>query len=84
MIDISFEINGRKVNPNQMSDMFEKAVVQELKEKLTRALRAVRDPKTGQRPRLKVKGRNLDNLSIEVEGSPDVIDAVNKRLAKLN
>ena len=67
-----------------MSDMLEKSVVQGLKEKLTRELRTVRDPKTGQRPRLKVKGRNLDSLSIEVEGSPDVIEAVNKRLNKLN
>lgn len=83
MIDISFEINGRKVNPNQMSNVLEKAVVQELKDKLSREIDSIRDPKTGQRPRLKVKGHNLNHLSIEVEGSPDVIEMVNKRLNKM-
>ena len=28
MIDISFEIGGRKVNPNQIGDALEKAVLQ--------------------------------------------------------
>jgi hypothetical protein len=83
MIDISFEINGRKVNPNQMPNVLEKAIVQELQDTLKREIGSIRDPKTGQQPRLKVKGNNLNNLSIEVEGTPDVIEAVNNRLKKM-
>lgn len=83
MLDISFEINGRKVNPNQISNVLEKAVVQQLQDKLKREIGTIRDFETGERPRLKVKGNNINNLSIEVEGSPDVIEAVKSRLKNL-
>lgn len=83
MLDISFEINGRKVNPNQISNVLEKVVVQQLQDKLKREIGTIRDSKTGERPRLKVKGNNINNLSIEVEGSPSVIDAVKSRLKNL-
>lgn len=83
MIDISFEINGRKVNPNQISNVLEKAIVQELQNKLKREIGSIRDSKSGERPRLKVKGNNINNLSIEVEGSPDVIETVTSRLKRM-
>jgi len=79
----SFEINGRKVSPNQISNVLEKAVVQELQDKLMREIGSIRDSKTGERPRLKVKRNNINNLSFEVEGSPDVIEAVKSRLKNM-
>jgi len=84
MIDISFEINGRKVNPSQLTDVLECAVVQGVRDKLTQAVSDARDPKTGERPKLKVKGRSLDNLSIEVEGSPELIAEVKRRLSRID
>ena len=41
----------------------------------------VRDPETGRPPKVTVKGRNLNNLSIEVQGSEEVINRVKRRLA---
>jgi hypothetical protein len=83
MIEISFEINGRKVNPSQLSNVLERAVVQGVRDKLTSAVGNVRDPKTGEHPRLRVKGRGLDDLSIEVEGSPELIAEVKRRLSRI-
>jgi hypothetical protein len=84
MIDISFEINGRKVNPNQLTEALEQAVFQQLKDKLVRAIRNVRDPKTGEQPRVRVKGRSLKDLSLEIEGSPEIVEEVKRRIARLS
>jgi actin-like ATPase involved in cell morphogenesis len=83
MIDLSFEINGRKVNPNQLSNALEKAVVQQLSDKLKRSIGSVRDPKTGKHPKVTVKGRDLSNLSFEIEGSEEVIEEVKRRISRL-
>lgn len=83
MLEISFEINGRKVNPSQLSNELERAVAQSVRDKLTSAVGNVRDPKTGEHPRLRVKGRGLDDLSIEIEGSPELIAEVKRRLSRI-
>ncbi len=83
MINISFEINGRKVNPNQLSNALDRAVLQGVRDKLTRAVGNVRDPKTGKHPKLRVKGRGLNDLAIEVEGSPELIAEVKRRLSRI-
>ncbi len=43
MIDISFEIGGRKVNPNQIGDALEKAVLQEVADSVKKALLVLSD-----------------------------------------
>ena len=80
MIDISFEIGGRRVNPNNIGDAIEKAVYQQVSDTVKKSLSSVRCPEHGQRPTVKIKGRNLDNLSFEVNGCcQDLIDlAINK------
>jgi hypothetical protein len=83
MIEISFEINGRKVNPSQLSNALELAVVQSIRDELTSAIGNVRDPKTGEHPKLRVKGRSYDDLSIAVEGSPELIAKVKRRFTRL-
>lgn len=83
MIEISFEVNGRKVNPNQLFNALERAVVQGVRDKLTSAVGNFRAPKTGEHPRLRVKGCGLDDLSIEVEGSPELIAEVKRRLSRI-
>jgi hypothetical protein len=40
----------------------------------------VRDPDTGARPKLRMKGRDLQSFEIEVEGSPKLIEEVKRRL----
>jgi len=80
MIDISFEINGYTVRPNQLGNELEKAALEAVRKDIERMVGNIRDPKTGQRPKIKVKGRSLDNLSFEVSGSEDLIEKVKKKL----
>lgn len=81
MIDVSFEINGRKVSPNRVGDALEKAILQEVADNVKKALSSVRCREHGERPRVKVKGRSLDSLSFEVEGCcQELIDAAGKKL----
>lgn len=80
MLDISFEINGRKVNPNRIADEFEKAIYRQIRDELVRKVGSICDPKTGERPKLKVTGRSLKDLSIEVSGSEKLIEEVKRRL----
>jgi hypothetical protein len=80
MMDISFEINGRRVNPNQMGNALEQALLSSIKDEVTRKVRSICDPVTGERPKIKVKGRSLDNLSFEISGSEDLVAHVRKAL----
>lgn len=80
MLDISFEVGGRKINPNQIGDAMERAVFESVREQLVSKLRDIRDPETGAAPKLKVTGRSLQDLSVQVEGSEALIGLVKKRL----
>lgn len=80
MIDISFEINGRRVDLRQMRNAIEGAVLQSVKEKITSKIGNIRYSKTGLSPRIKVKGSSINNLLSEVEGSEEVIKLFRERL----
>jgi hypothetical protein len=81
VIDISFEIGGRKVNPNQIGDALEKAVLQEVADSVKKALSSVLCSEHGRKPTVKVKGVNLKNLSFEVKGCcQSLIDQATKKL----
>lgn len=80
MIEISFEINGRKVNPNRVGDALEAAVLESIKKQVASKIGSIRDPKTGQRPKIKITGRNLKNLTFEVCGSPELVERVKAEL----
>ena len=82
MIDISFEINGRRVRPSDIENALEKTMLESVAEGLRESLASVRDPTTGEFPTVVVRGRSLDNLSVEVEGSDVVIALAKDRLAK--
>lgn len=80
MIDIHFEINGRRVQPHQIKDALERAVFDGIKKQITDKLRGVRDPETGAPPKIIFKGHSLDDLSLEMNGSESMIEEVKKRL----
>lgn len=81
MIDISFEINGKKVNPNNMADALEGAVLDSVVESIKGSVGSIKCAEHGQSPKVIVKGRNLDNLSMEVSGCCDAL--IEKVSAKL-
>lgn len=68
MLDISFEINGRKVKPNNVGDALENAVVSSVAESIKKSVGSIRCKEHNQSPIIKVKGRSLDSLSFEVSG----------------
>jgi len=68
VIEISFEINGKKVNPNNIKDALEAAFLNSVQESIRKSVGSVRCQEHGQSPKIKVKGRNLDTLSFEVVG----------------
>lgn len=80
MIDISFEINGRKVRPNLIGNELEKAVLESVRKEIIRKVGAIRDPVTGQPPKIKVTGKGLDNLTFEVSGSEQLVEMVKLKL----
>lgn len=81
MIDISFEINGRKVSPRNMGNAVESALLQSVQESISKAVGSARCPEHGQKPKIKVKGRKLDSLSFEVSGCCEqMIETVKKKL----
>lgn len=81
MIDITFEINGRRVSPNNIRGALEEAILQEVSENIRKSLSSVICPKHGGRPRVRVKGRSLERLSCEVEGCCQ--ELIDKALHKL-
>ena len=77
---ITFKINGRKVHPNKVGDALEAATIESIKKQIIAKVVSIRDPQTGERPRIKIKGRDLRNLSFEVSGSEELIQRVKERL----
>lgn len=81
MIDISFEINGRKVSPRNIGNALESALLQSVQESITKSVGSARCPKHGQKPKIKVKGRKLNSLNFEVSGCCEqLIETVKKKL----
>ncbi len=82
MISISFEINGKKVNQNNIGDALENAILQQIGESIKKSIGSLRCSEHNQIPKVLVKGKSLDALSIEVSGCCDNI--VQKATNRLN
>lgn len=76
MSNLSFKVNGRKVSRASMMSALERKAFKLVRDELVRKLRNIRDPETGAPPKIKVKGQNLHDLEIEVDGSPKLIKKV--------
>lgn len=82
MIDISFELNARKVSPNNIGNSLESAMLNSVKDSISKSVGSIRCAEHGERPKIKAKGRSLDSMSLEVTGCCDaLIDQVKKKLA---
>ena len=81
LIDFSFEVGGRKVSLDQFANEIEKAVFQEVKDHVSKALSAVRCPKHGKYPSVVVKGTTLNALHFEISGCCE--DLIKRATAQL-
>lgn len=81
MLDITFEVNGKKVNPNNVKDAMESAILNGVAESIKNSIGNIKCSEHGQSPKIKVKGRNLENLSFDVTGCCDeLIEKVKVKL----
>ena len=64
-----------------MDNALEAAVLQSVQESITKSVGSVRCPTHGQTPKIKVKRRKIDSLSIEVSGCCEQLtETVKKKL----
>ena len=81
MVEISFEINGRKVNPNQVGDALTKVVLGQVQEHVKRVVGSARCPEHGSAAKITCKGHLADQLTFEVSGCcQKLIDGVKAKL----
>jgi len=81
MIDISFEINGRKVSANRVGNNLEAAILKSFRDSITRSVGHIRCTEHGGRPKIKAKGRGVDSMSVEVTGCCDtLVNRVKKKI----
>lgn len=80
MANICFEINGKKVNPNNIGNALEAAVLENVASQIEQKVGSIRCSEHHQSPKIVGKGKSLNNLSFEVSGCCE--DVMNKVKAK--
>ena len=80
-MSIEFRNGRRKINPNQIGKEIEKAAITLARDHLTKKIRSIRDPETGESPKVIVERKNFSKLLFKIKGSPRIIEKV-KRLLK--
>ncbi|UWQ83121.1 toll/interleukin-1 receptor domain-containing protein [Leisingera caerulea] len=79
---IHFEIGGKRVHPDKIGDALMQAILQNFEAQIREKLGSIRDPETGEFPTIVLRGDDLDDLSMHVEGSPALIALVRERLGE--
>ena len=83
MVDVSFEINGKTVQPDSMSDALDILFLKHVSEKIEATCSSISCMEHGGRPSILVKGENLDTLEYEVHGCCEkFVNKIKKRLNK--
>lgn len=82
MMKIKFEVNGRPVDPRNLKNVLEQALLRQFEEHLREQIGSIRDPETGEFPTVVVSGDSLERMSIRAEGSPALIALIQKRLGR--
>jgi len=74
MVDITFEIRGKTIEPGGMKDALDVMFLEHLRNEIRKCLGSVQGEIHGRKPIVKVKGQSLDSLTYEVSGCcPDFI-----------
>jgi len=77
---IKFSMGGKALDPRDFKDALMASVLEGVREELRGKLGNIRDPDTGEFPTIVIRGDSLDDLKIQVEGSPALVALVNERL----
>ncbi|MEK6776158.1 MAG: hypothetical protein AABY87_04655 [bacterium] len=68
MLSISFEINGKKVDPDNIADELEKAILKKIEETIVERVGAVRCSEHDAAPIIVAHGQKIENLTFKVSG----------------
>lgn len=68
MIDIKFEINGRKVDPRNIGDALEGLMLKAVGDSIRKKLATCRCAEHGEFPKLVAKGKTIEKLNFEISG----------------
>lgn len=81
MIDIHFEINGKRIRPDQIGDALEQMVLKDIQESIKKKIGSIRCLEHGSAPKIICSGPSLDRLSFKVSGCCEkLIESVKEKL----
>jgi hypothetical protein len=80
-LNISFKINGRSVNPKNIANALEAAVLEQFAASIKKSVGSMRCPTHRQSPTILIQGKSLKDLSINISGCcEDFVEEVKSRV----
>jgi len=77
---MSISFNGKPFKAGDFEKSINKAILEGLQNLLREKLATIRHPETGEFPVMVLYGDNIENLRAHLEGSPELIEIIKKRL----
>lgn len=77
---IYLEFQGKRIDPSQLQDALEAAVLEQCIESVRKQVASIRDPETGEFPTIVVRATSLSDITLHIEGSDALIAQVRERL----
>lgn len=77
---IKLLINGRPFNPKTFEEQLMRDAMEAAAAEMHERVSAIRHPETGEFPTVVVEGSSLNDLSLRIEGSPELLHLVNERM----
>lgn len=75
-----FTLRGKALQPGDLAEAMEDAVTDAVRRHLRERFSAIRHPRTGEFPTVVFLGNDLNDMSIRIEGSPELLDHVRASL----
>lgn len=76
MLEIHYEVGGRKLDPCFIGDSILKAVLLRAARQVKKKFSDIRIPDRQDPLRILIKGQDMHNLRYELDGSPEVLELV--------
>lgn len=77
---IKFESNGKPFNPKTFEEQILRAAMEQVANEMHERVSSIRHPGSGEFPTVVVTGTTLEDMSMRIEGSPELLQIVNERL----
>ncbi|MFO1263777.1 MAG: toll/interleukin-1 receptor domain-containing protein [Rhodoferax sp.] len=77
---IKLEFNGRPFDPKTFEEQILRAAMEQVANEMHERVSSIRHPGTGEFPTVVVNGTSLEDMSMRIDGSPELLQIVNERL----